>query len=142
MLFTRPFLTESIAVHIKATESNLHNITRPCTATDSNRVMVNACVDSAVRTIEVLQVLQKCHNVPKHLPFVINSVFDVALVLGFAHFGDLHRIFLLERSLKTVLELFAQFSGDSVARRNADVIANLATYFSLNAQPTRWRKRA
>ena len=125
ILLTRPFLTQSVAEHIKTTESNVPKPREACTATDSNRILVYACVDSAIRTIDLLSVLRGRDNIPKRLPFVINSIFVAALVLGLAHFGDLRQLFPLERALNTAQLLLAQFTQDAIAQRNASIVAYL-----------------
>ncbi len=51
----------------------------------SNKVLAHACVDSAIRTIHLLEVLLDFEDIPKRLPFVVNSIFVAALILWWSH---------------------------------------------------------
>jgi hypothetical protein len=92
----------------------------------SNQGLMNACVDSAVRTIELLRGLDAYEKIPKRLPFVVNSIFVSALVLGIAFFGDLDRSFPLERSLHGAQDLLRRFHNhDAQAKRNLMIVEYL-----------------
>ena len=123
MLLTRPFFTESVILHAKS--ANASKNVEPCTSFNSNKIPIHACVDSAVRTIDLLQVLLRRKDLPKRLPFINNSLFIAALVVGMAFFGDLYQVFPLEKHLRIAHELLSQFKEDPVARRNADIVGYL-----------------
>jgi hypothetical protein len=135
ILITRPFLTESIMLHAQRARERSNEAPEPCTATGTNKVLVTACVDSAIRTVDLLKVLLDCRSLPKRLPFVINSLFIAALVLGFSYLGDLYQVFPLGQSLKLAQKLLAQFSNDAIAQRNASIVGYLCeaceTYLEL-----------
>ncbi|KAJ0305978.1 hypothetical protein COL516b_005090 [Colletotrichum fioriniae] len=87
---------------------------------------VHACVDSAIRTIDLLSTLIPDKNVAKRHPFVINSVFVSALVLGLAVFGDLDSTFPLDHGLNDAQALLKKFSKhDPVASRELAIVEHL-----------------
>jgi hypothetical protein len=87
--------------------------------------VIDACVDSAIRTVKLLETLKDYHSVPKRLPFVVNSLFVAALVLGVAYFGDLYQVFPLQRHLRSARQLLASFTYDPIAQRNATIVGYL-----------------
>lgn len=125
MLLTWPFLTESVIRHNAGTKGDASRPTEPCTSLDSNKVLVYASIDSAIRTIELLSPLLNHGDIPKRLPFVVNSLFVASLVLGMAYFGDLHQLFPLERNMRLGLQLLRLFPHDAIARRDADIVGYL-----------------
>lgn len=125
ILITRPFLTESITLHARRALEQTNEAPKPCTTTDTNKILVTACVDSAIRTVDLLEPLLASESLPKRLPFVINALFISALVLGFAYLGDLYQVFRLSRSLGLAQQLLKKFSQDAIAHRNAGIIEYL-----------------
>ena len=130
ILLTRPFLTDSVGEHIKRSMaasrlSSKASSPEPCTASDSNKTLIYACVDSAIRTIDLLTVIKGVDAVPKRLPFVVNSLFVAALVVGLSVFGDLWQMYSLEPRLAVARELLSQFSHDAIAQRNANIVEYL-----------------
>lgn len=125
MLLTRPFLVDRVTLHAQAVSECPGGSIHPCVTTDPSRTLVHACVDSAVKTIALLEPLVAHENIPKHLPAIINAAFHSALILGFSYFGDLYEIFPLERTLDTAHKILLKFPHDSVASRNAGIIQYL-----------------
>jgi len=125
ILVTRPFLTQSVLFHMRKVSSYGTGLSGSCTDSGINKTLVNACVDSAIRTIDLLKVFLGCQQMPKRLPFIVNSLFIAALVLGFSFFGDLYQNFPLERYLQKAHQLLAQFPRDAIAQRNASIISYL-----------------
>lgn len=124
MLVARPFLVNSIAKSMSRV--NTHQEDRATTPSYPGQVLVHACVDSAIRTVDLLSGLTMTEEIPKRLPFVVNSLFIAGLVLGLAQFGDLDRMFPLEHGLSGVHKLLALFSRhDAVAKRNLEIVENL-----------------
>ena len=117
MLLTRPFLIESATVQISRSAGGSHGGYRDTAPkSPSNHILAHACVDSAIRTVDLLQSLISA-EVPKRLPFVVNSVFIAALVLGLAQFADMDQAFPLEKSFATARNLLESF-------RPYDVVAD------------------
>jgi len=125
MLLTRPFLLEVVSLYISPAHLKPRDDVETCTSSCSAKVLVHACVDSAIRTIELLRILLDYDDVPKRLPFVVNSIFVSALVLGLAHFGDLYKTIPLDTSLNMAYRLLGHFPHDTLARRNMAIIGYL-----------------
>lgn len=127
MLLTRPFLLE--AVPSSAITANTYMTPMEGTGNratwSKTQVLVHACVDSAIRTIELLRILLEYDDIPKRLPFVVNCIFVSALVLGLAHFGDVGKLFPIEEHLKLAHRLLGIFPHDALARRNMAIVEHL-----------------
>jgi len=128
MLLARPSLTKSASKHMNKSAQDMSQWEPPTTATEPEQVLAFSCVDSAVRTVDLLKVMGDNREIPKRLPFVVNSLFVAALVLGTAYFNDLDHIFPLEKSMLGVRSLMARFSThDPVAKGALQTIDNLQT---------------
>jgi Fungal specific transcription factor domain len=143
VLLTRPFLIDRVASLLAATT---HETMEVLNETSSNQALVDACVDSSVRTIELLGGLNAYEKIPKRLPFVVNSIFVSALVIGVAVFGNLDRQFPLERSLQDAQTLLRRFSShDAQAKRNLVIVEYLdeacKTYTEIRERQNRGRFR-
>ncbi|KIH94335.1 hypothetical protein SPBR_06046 [Sporothrix brasiliensis 5110] len=92
----------------------------------SENILAYACVDSAIRTMSLLRGLLDAPKVPKRLPYIVNSAFVSALVLGFAQFGDLDRVFPIGKSLAIAQKVLALFGRhDPVSKRYASIVTDL-----------------
>ncbi|RGP64025.1 hypothetical protein FLONG3_9724 [Fusarium longipes] len=124
MLLSLPFLHKAVSQHVEEAEKSSNaSIKR---ASSSNQVLVHSCLESAVRTVDLLQPLLKIGTIPKRLPMVGNSAFVSGLVLGAAIFGDFDNSFPLEKSLhgaRSVLEHLARC--DAVAKRHLMILDHL-----------------
>ncbi|KAH7142870.1 hypothetical protein B0J13DRAFT_445071 [Dactylonectria estremocensis] len=129
MLLTRPFLLERASTPTSNTGPRKfhtadHDEFPQVSQTDT--ALVYACVDSAVRTIDLLQCLLTSVDLPKRLPFIVNSAFGAALTLGVAIFADLGQVFPLQRNLQIALELLQKFQNhDPVAKHNRVAVEQL-----------------
>jgi hypothetical protein len=104
ILLTRPFLTFRVSSYIK-TKSPWPDSPResPDVTTYSD-----ACVNSAVKGIEIAHSVALIDGIPK--PLVVNSVFISALGLGLAYFGDYDlRGWGLETGLTQAIEVLGHF---------------------------------
>ncbi|KAJ9157980.1 Zinc c6 transcription factor [Pleurostoma richardsiae] len=127
MLISQPFLIENVSRRISSTtgQATPHDVSSPSHA-PSDQVLTYACVNSAIRTLDLLRSLLSVTRVPKRLPFVVNSVFVSALVLGLAQFGDLDRVFPLDKNVAVAHQLLALFSShDAVAQRYLIIVTNM-----------------
>ncbi|GJD04477.1 C6 transcription factor [Colletotrichum higginsianum] len=146
MLLSRPFLIDFVSRNIARSQAlsttwgdDTHTHPHPNTHTHththtpqssqpspSSQLLVHACVDSAIRTVDLLSSLISDKNVAKRHPFVINSAFVSALVLGLAIFGDLDTTFPLDRGLDDARALLRKFSRhDPVASRELSIVEHL-----------------
>ena len=128
MLLTRPFLQEAVSSYINSAQKTQPEIEEqapnPSPTKVTTKAFVHACVDSAVRTIDLLRVLLEYSDLPKRLPFIVNSLFVSALVLGLARFGEVSK-FPVEVHLKLAHRLLALFPHDTLARRHASIVDEL-----------------
>ncbi|KAJ0300587.1 hypothetical protein Brms1b_012750 [Colletotrichum noveboracense] len=113
MLLSRPFLIDFVSRNMARSQSMSTWHDEPQLSSSSDQLLVHACVDSAIRTIDLLSGLITDKNVSKRHPFVINSVFVSALVLGLAVFGDLDSTFPLDKSLADAQALLQRKEGSA-----------------------------
>lgn len=105
ILLTRPFLTYRVSQYVK-------NRGAPSdTRANNSRIALfaDACVYSALRGLDIVDDLAKFTSLPLRLPFLINSVFNSAIVLGAAFFADYDNLLPLEDGMNKAekfLELF------------------------------------
>ena len=134
MLLTRPFLVDIAATRMEQSEDCTDP--RPLMDTSSpNYIMAHACVDSAIRTVDLLRVLDSSEGVPKRLPFVVNSLFHSALVLGLAELGGLDHALPVRKCLVDAQRLLSRFSRhDTVAQRDLLVVESLHDACVLHAE--------
>ncbi|GKT44561.1 filamentous growth regulator 27 [Colletotrichum spaethianum] len=127
MLLSRPFLIDFVARNAARSQTlSMWSDDKPFQASPSDQLLVHACVDSAIRTIDLLSSLIPDKNVAKRHPFLINSVFVSALVLGLAVFGDLDNTFPLDHGLDVAQALLRKFSKhDPVASRELSIVEHL-----------------
>ncbi|KAJ5315984.1 hypothetical protein N7476_006291 [Penicillium atrosanguineum] len=98
ILLTRPFLVYRVAQYVKSkADSNASSDAR----NGSSRISLfaDACVYSALRGLDVVDALGHFESLPRRLPFLINSVFNSAVVLGAAFFADYDSLLPLEEGM-------------------------------------------
>ena len=106
ILLTRPFLTFRVSSYIK-TRSPWPEF--PSESPDVTTYS-DACVDSAIKGIDVAHSVALINGMPKRLPLIINSVFISALSLGLAYFGDYDlRGWALETGMSQAITVFGHF---------------------------------
>lgn len=106
ILLTRPFLTFRVSSYIK-TKSPWPDLPGeiPDVTTYSD-----ACVNSAIKGIEIAHSVALIDGMPKRLPLIINSVFISSLSLGLAYFGDYDlRGWALETGLTQAIAVLRHF---------------------------------
>jgi hypothetical protein len=116
ILLTRPFLVFKISSHLK--QKRKERVVEEPALHSPTQTFADACVDSAVRSLEIVHELCQIPNIPKRLPMLVNSVFISTLVFGIACFGDFDKTFPVINGLnqaKKLLEGFARY--DPLARR-------------------------
>lgn len=116
ILLTRPFLVFKVSSHLK--QKRKERVVDEPALHSPTQTFADACVDSAVRSMEIVHDLCQTPNIPKRLPMLVNSVFISTLVFGIACFGDFDKTFPVINGLnqaKVLLEGFARY--DPLARR-------------------------
>ena len=116
ILLTRPFLVFKVSSHLK--QKRKERVVEEPALHSPTQTFADACVDSAVRSMEIVHELCQTPNIPKRLPMLVNSVFISTLVFGIACFGDFDKTFPVIKGLnqaKALLEGFAKY--DPLSRR-------------------------
>ncbi|KAE8356945.1 hypothetical protein BDV28DRAFT_125952 [Aspergillus coremiiformis] len=108
ILLTRPFLIFRVSQHVK---SKSESATFPESRSNNSRISLfaDACVYSALRCLNVVADLSQYTSLPRRLPFLVNSVFNSAVVLGAAFFADYDNLLPLEEGMdkaEKFLQLF------------------------------------
>jgi hypothetical protein len=126
ILLTRPFFVEYISRRIaRKSQSTADGQSTPDPLQSADQILVHACVNSAICTVNLLKRLITSKEIPKRLPFVVNSPFVSCLVLGLAYFGDLYKTYPLDDGLKATFRILALFPHDAIARRNLTILEML-----------------
>lgn len=111
ILLTRPFLIFRVSHHVHSNREP-PSTTEAQNSSSTSRIALfaDACVYSALRCLDLVDGLHSHHApLPRRLPFLINSVFNAAVVLGAAFFADYDNLLPLEDGLNKAerfLELF------------------------------------
>lgn len=97
ILLTRPFLIYRVAQYVK----NKGDSSSADSRSGNSRIPIfaDACVYSALRGLDVVDDLSRFPSLPRRLPFLINSVFNSAIVLGAAFFADSDSLLPLEEGM-------------------------------------------
>ncbi|TDZ17587.1 Filamentous growth regulator 27 [Colletotrichum orbiculare MAFF 240422] len=143
MLLSRPFLIDHVSRLVARSQAATGRSCgdEPPVSSPSERLLVHACVDSAMRTVDLLSGLVTDTNVSKRHPFIINSVFVSAMVLGLAVFGDLDATFPLGKNLEVAQALLRKFSQyDRVASRDLAIVEYLRGACALYAESRAQKK--
>jgi hypothetical protein len=129
MLLSRPFLIDYIssASPPGLAASPSESTQNTPSLSPSRNILAQACVDSAVRTIDLFQPLLTSRLTPKRLPFVVNSAFAAALIIGLALFSDLDGSMLVRRKrLGDACKVLEKFSiHDPVTKRYLGIVEKL-----------------
>ncbi|PWY72476.1 coma-domain-containing protein [Aspergillus sclerotioniger CBS 115572] len=98
ILLTRPFLIFRVSQYVR----NRTEATGSADSRASNSriaLFADACVYSALRGLNIVDDLCRYTTLPRRLPFLINSVFNSAVVLGAAFFADYDNLLPLEEGM-------------------------------------------
>ena len=116
VLLTRPFLVFKVSYHLK--QKRKERIPEDHDLHSPTQTFADACVDSAVRSLDAIYELLQLPNLPKKLALLINSAFTSAMVFGVACFGDFDMTFPLNRGLDQAVVILGSFAQhDPLARR-------------------------
>ena len=118
ILLTRPFLIFKVSSKIKGkSEDGEH-------ASAVTSTLSEACIDAALRNIEIATDLIHTPGVPKRLFMVTNSTFVSAMVIGFAIFGDFDKHFPLMSSIEQAIAILATMAKDDPSGRRYEQITS------------------
>ncbi|KAL4765182.1 uncharacterized protein BDW70DRAFT_147440 [Aspergillus foveolatus] len=108
ILLTRPFLIFWVSQYVKSKKGSA-GAPESRNGTSRLSLFADACVYSALRGLDLVEGLARYEALPRRLPFLINSVFNSAVVLGAAFFADYDNLLPLEEGMNKAerfLELF------------------------------------
>lgn len=106
ILLTRPFLMFCVGCHLKGQNLWL----RKATEFPDETVYADACVDSAIKSMEVVRRISSLEGLPRRMPVMINHVFISALTVGLACFADYERRgWALVKTLNQSIEILEMF---------------------------------
>ena len=128
VLLTRPFLVFHVSLHQQ--KKNGHDdpvLFKDAASASSVATYAECSIDSAIRGLDIAMDLIDSPGLPKRLPFVVNSVFNSALVIGAAFFGDLDRSYPLVDGMAKAERFLAYMSiWEAQARRYAQIVGFLS----------------
>lgn len=128
MLLSRPFLIDYVSsISPPETGSPPNPSHHSSTPSPSRNILAQACVDSAVRTIELIEPLLTSKSTPKRLPFIVNSAFAASLIIGLSLFSDLEGSMPLRRKrLGAACKILEKFSvHDLVTKRYLGIVEKM-----------------
>ncbi|CBF84912.1 putative C6 transcription factor [Aspergillus nidulans FGSC A4] len=108
ILLTRPFLIFWVSQYVKSKKGSA-GAPESRNGTSRLSLFADACVYSALRGLDIVEGLARYEALPRRLPFLINSVFNSAVVLGAAFFADYDNLLPLGEGMNKAerfLELF------------------------------------
>ena len=121
ILLTRPFLIFKVSSKIKGRVEDEDSAGYSVTMTLSE-----ACIDAALRSIEIATDVIHNPAVPKRLFMITNSTFISAMVIGFAIFGDFDKSFPLLSSISQAEAILTIMAKDDLsARRHFEITSYL-----------------
>ncbi|OGM51131.1 fungal specific transcription factor domain protein [Aspergillus bombycis] len=108
ILLTRPFLVFRVSQYAK---NKSESAAIPESKVNNSRLSLfaDACVYSALRSLNIVDDLSQYSSLPRRLPFLINSVFNSAVVLGAAFFADYDNLLPLEEGLNKAEKFLGLF---------------------------------
>ncbi|KNG90555.1 hypothetical protein ANOM_001541 [Aspergillus nomiae NRRL 13137] len=108
ILLTRPFLVFRVSQYVK-NKSESSGLSESKVNNSRLSLFADACVYSALRSLNVVDDLSLYSSLPRRLPFLINSVFNSAVVLGAAFFADYDNLLPLEEGLNKAEKFLGLF---------------------------------
>ena len=117
-MLTRPFLIFKVSSKIKGRNEDEDGHNGSVTSTLSE-----ACIDAALRSIEIATDLVHTPDVPKRLFMVTNSAFVSAMVVGFAIFGGFDKAFPLLSSIDQAVAILTIMAKDDPSAKRYEQIS-------------------
>ncbi|RHZ72625.1 hypothetical protein CDV55_107504 [Aspergillus turcosus] len=100
ILLTRPFFIFRVSQYVRSKSDPAINSNDARASASRIALFSDACVYSALRCLNIVDDLSRFEALPRRLPFLINSVFNSAVVLGAAFFAEYDNLLPLEEGLE------------------------------------------
>ncbi|RLL93831.1 hypothetical protein CFD26_101159 [Aspergillus turcosus] len=100
ILLTRPFFIFRVSQYVRSKSDPATNSNDARASASRIALFSDACVYSALRCLNIVDDLSRFEALPRRLPFLINSVFNSAVVLGAAFFAEYDNLLPLEEGLE------------------------------------------
>lgn len=124
ILLTRPFLVFWVSQYVRSKKESA-GVPEARNGTSRLSLFADACVYSALRGLDIVDGLSQYETLPRRLPFLINSVFNSAVVLGAAFFADYDNFLPLEEGLSKAEKFLGLFIHDPHSCRFYQIIKYL-----------------
>ncbi|KAL2824484.1 fungal-specific transcription factor domain-containing protein [Aspergillus cavernicola] len=124
ILLTRPFLIFWVSQYVRSKKESAA-VPEARNGTSRISLFADACVYSALRCLDIVDCLSQYEALPRRLPFMINSVFNSAVVLGAAFFADYDNLLPLEEGLSKAEKFLGLFTLDPHSCRFFQIIKYL-----------------
>ncbi|RHZ52000.1 putative C6 transcription factor [Aspergillus thermomutatus] len=99
ILLTRPFFIFRVSQYVRSKCDSATSSNDARASASRIALFSDACVYSALRCLNIVDGLSRFEALPRRLPFLINSVFNSAVVLGAAFFADYDNLLPLEEGM-------------------------------------------
>lgn len=136
VLLTRPFLVFDVSSKIQKDGTVTPSFSAKQGHTDTT-TLSEACIDAALRSIEVATDVVHAPGCPKRPFMITNSIFLSALVIGLAIFGDYDKSFPLLSSLEQSKVVLSQLAKHDPSARRYFMITSYLQQASLEHT---WRR--
>ncbi|KAF4236675.1 hypothetical protein CNMCM6457_002045 [Aspergillus fumigatiaffinis] len=109
ILLTRPFFIFRVSQYVRSKSDPAIGSNDPRASASRIALFSDACVYSALRCLNIVDDLSRFGALPRRLPFLINSVFNSAVVLGAAFFAEYDNLLPLEEGMDKSEKFLALF---------------------------------
>ncbi|KAF7116267.1 hypothetical protein CNMCM5793_004343 [Aspergillus hiratsukae] len=109
ILLTRPFFIFRVSQYVRSKSDPATSSNDPRASASRIALFSDACVYSALRCLNIVDDLSQFEALPRRLPFLINSVFNSAVVLGAAFFAEYDNLLPLEEGLEKSEKFLGHF---------------------------------
>jgi len=124
ILLTRPFLIFDVSSKLSKNDEKAKPASPSKMANADTATLSEACIDAALRSVEVASDLVHSPGCPKRPFMVTNSSFVSALVIGLAMFGDYDKSFPLLSSLEQAKIVLGQLAKHDPSGRRYYMITS------------------
>lgn len=128
VLLTRPFLIFQVSLNQSRKKTGEAIAIEDPAGVSTISTYSEASIDSAISGLEAVSNLLQRDGLPRRLPFITNCVFNFALAVGVATFGDFDRTYPLRDEIERAEQILITLSAfEPQARRYAQLVGFLTS---------------